>query len=1044
MREEKKKMDKVVEIIDRSQYDWNNQWILERNREPARVDFYPFEDLESAKKGDIQRNSRIEILNGLWSFEWFDCPWKVTEEIINKKVLEDEPKIYVPLNWQYAGFGERCYANLLYPFPVDPPFVSNQNETGVYRKKFRVENLKGNIFVRFEGVESAFHVYVNGRLVGYSQGSRLPSEFNITEYVVYGDNQITVEVYQYSDGSYLEDQDMWWLGGIIRDVVVIYRPKFYLKNCVLDPDFDVETGEGILNPKIECSNSEVRVGLSVWSQNEKLVTSFELDKKISSLRIKNILPWTAETPNLYIVTIQLFDKLGNTLEVIRQKIGFRHIEIHSGELKLNGKRIFMKGVNRHEYNPKTGRAITKKQIYEELLLIKEMGCNAIRCSHYPNNSYFYEVCDQLGIYVIDECDLETHGLEPIGLQKLLCDDPEWEKAYLDRLERMVSRDRNHPCVLLWSLGNESSYGRNFRVMYQWCKENEPSRPVHYEGDFKNQSVDVSSTMYSTIGELKELDLQLNPKRPHILCEFGHAMGNGPGSLKEYFRVCEESERIQGLFIWEFKDHGVEKIFSNGKMDYAFGGEFGETFHSGNFCMDGLVRSDGVPTPGLLEYSKVIQPITVEEVELEKRIVVIKNKFDFIDLSFFMCKLSVIVDGKIENIVYIDLPKIDPKCKGEMALPIELYQVYRENHLVVWELEFISQKPVCHRKKNGWKVGRKEIVYQDEKAIAEEVRGGMPEIEVRDDRIYITGDDFSVEISLSDGRIYNYRRGKKVFINAGPILNYNRPFTDNDEINKIHWMEKHLHSMQMNISHICYEEKKDGICIKCRGRFSPKAMGWGTNINIIYNVLRGGEIAISIQGDFYGEVPSELPKIGTQSEIPEEFQIIKWKGLGPGECYGDSCDAQMEGIWEQIAKHMGFKYSCPQENGNRTGVQWATLKNQKGEGVVVSAYSKIDMSIRCYSDKEIEKAKHNSDLKEENIYYWNLDYKNSGLGSGSCGPSAMPQYKVYPIPFELDLILKCINETESELEVARKLMGILGDIKEKTIGNRIKEKKQLLY
>ena len=290
MREEKKKMDKVVEIIDRSQYDWNNQWILERNREPARVDFYPFEDLESAKKGDIQRNSRIEILNGLWSFEWFDCPWKVTEEIINKKVLEDEPKIYVPLNWQYAGFGERCYANLLYPFPVDPPFVSNQNETGVYRKKFRVENLKGNIFVRFEGVESAFHVYVNGRLVGYSQGSRLPSEFNITEYVVYGDNQITVEVYQYSDGSYLEDQDMWWLGGIIRDVVVIYRPKFYLKNCVLDPDFDVETGEGILNPKIECSNSEARVGLSVWSQNEKLVTSFELDKKISSLRIKNILP----------------------------------------------------------------------------------------------------------------------------------------------------------------------------------------------------------------------------------------------------------------------------------------------------------------------------------------------------------------------------------------------------------------------------------------------------------------------------------------------------------------------------------------------------------------------------------------------------------------------------------------------------------------------------------------------------------------------------------------------------------------------------------
>lgn len=1014
-----------MEIVNRSQVDWNNQRILQKNREPSRVDFYPYEDLESAKARENEKNSRIEVLNGEWSFEWFDCPWKVTTEKINKKVTENDQKIQVPMNWQYAGFGDFCYANLLYPFPVDPPFVPNQNETGLYRRSFYVSNLDEKLFIRFEGVESAFHVYVNGKQVGYSQGSRLPSEFDLSDYVRLGNNQLAVVVYQYSDGSYLEDQDMWWLGGIIRDVLLIHRPQCYLKNCILDPDFDVETGEGVLNPQIVLSEDEAKILLEIWDSEDKKIAEYVLEEGKCTIRIKDVLPWTAETPVLYVVTMQILDWTGVVTEVISQKIGFRKIEINNGILQLNGRKIFMRGVNRHEYNPKTGRAITKEQIYQELLMIKEAGCNAIRCSHYPNQSYFYEVCDEIGIYVIDECDLETHGLEAIGKHKLLCENLEWQPAYLDRLERMVSRDRNHACVIVWSLGNEASFGENFRAMYRWCKANEGSRPIHYEGDFKNQIVDISSTMYSTIGELKELDMQLSPKRPHILCEFGHAMGNGPGSLKEYCEVCENSERIQGMFVWEFKDHGVESVDENGKVYYKFGGEFGETFHSGNFCMDGLVRSDGEATPGFWEYSKLIQPIRVEGFDLKNRIMYVKNKFDFIDLAAFVCKASVLADGELKEELYINLQKIGSRCVEKIELPEVLFSNYGKNQLVTLKVEFISKSSVCHRKDNGWKVGTAGIVLQDEKAILTKQNFHAPNVELIGDVIRVFGENFSLDINLADGRIHNYRKNQKLFVESGPLLNYIRPYTDNDQLNKPHWDEKHLHSMQMNVSNIEYKKGENDICIYLEGKFSPKAMDWGTNITIRYCITGNGEIGISIHGTFYGDTPSELPKIGTQVEIPNEFSLIKWRGLGPEECYCDSHEAQLDGVWEKNVEDMGFEYSCPQENGNRTKVRWIAMKNEAGQGIVVSTNSWIDMSARSHDDTKIEKAIHNSELKKDkDKLYLNLDYKNSGLGSGSCGPSAMTQYKVFPVEFEWEMLFKAFDVKEKDINCARNAQGIL--------------------
>lgn len=510
-------------MIDMYRFDWNDQKVLSRNRLEPRIHFYPYADAGAALQG--KDTDRVEHLNGSWNFNWFSSPLEVPASLLESPYDPAGRSIQVPMNWQFAGYGKFCYTDLLYPFPVDPPHVPVQNETGVYRRAFYANRTPGErLMLRFEGVESAFHVYVNGRQAGYSQGSRMPSEFDITELARPGENQLAVVVYQYSDGTYLEDQDMWWLGGITRDVLLLHRPACYLKDFVLDPGYDMASGEGVLCPRLPLSCEDGRVELAVYGPDGAAVP---VRRDGSVLRVPGVRPWTAETPVLYTVVATVYNADGRVSEAVPQRVGFRHVAIEEGVLTVNGSPVFLRGVNRHEFSAKTGRGVTREQAEQELGLIKRAGLNAIRCSHYPNNPFFYDLCDELGLYVIDECDLETHGFEPLGKDTQLNSDPAWKEAYLDRVQRMVGRDRNRACVVIWSLGNESAYGPNFKAMYDWCKANEPSRPVHYEGDFKNQAVDVSSTMYSTIGRLKELDTQLEPKRPHIHCEFAMPWGTGP-------------------------------------------------------------------------------------------------------------------------------------------------------------------------------------------------------------------------------------------------------------------------------------------------------------------------------------------------------------------------------------------------------------------------------------------------------------------------------------------------------------------------------------
>lgn len=1007
-------------MIDLYQFDWNSQKVLSRNRLAPRTHFYPYPDESSAK---AQKDSvRVESLNGNWNFRWFSSPLEVTDTILQQEEDPQSKSIPVPMNWQYAGYGKRCYTDLLYPFPVDPPHIPAMNETGIYRRTFQVSS-SGNhrTMLRFEGVESAFHVYVNGLKAGYSQGSRLPSEFDITGLVHDGENRLVLEVYQYSDGTYLEDQDMWWLGGITRDVLLITRPQCYLKDLVLDPDYDVTSSEGILRPVMPLSEESGSVTLEVFDGEGKQMEVICSGKEV---RVPGVSPWTAETPSLYTVIAIVRDASGAVTEAIPQKIGFRHIAIEDGILKINGSPIFMRGVNRHEYNPKTGRAITRELAEKELKMIKEAGFNAIRCSHYPNNPFFYDICDYLGLYVIDECDLETHGFEPLGKDTQLNSDPQWQEAYLDRVQRMVGRDRNRACVVIWSLGNESAYGPNFRAMYDWCKENEPSRPVHYEGDFKNQSVDVSSTMYSTIGELKELDIQASPVRPHILCECAHAMGNGPGSLKDYFEACEHSRRIQGMFVWEFKDHGVWEKRPDGTELYRFGGEYGEKFHNGNFCMDGLVRSDGVPSPGFYEYSRVAEPVHVESVDLACGIFTVRNRFDFLDLSAFSCSAVIRCDGRIVNEYQIDLPTTAPRQTSQVLLPKNLTEGCEEGALVTMELRFTSVRPVCGQEESGWLVGTKTVVIREEAAAPVEI-SGPARCEADGLLLKVSGKNFSFRLNPAMGRLEHYCVNGVTLMEEGPLLNYNRPYTDNDAINQKEWDKLHIHSMQMSVSVLDWKTEDQDLIITVKGKFSPCGRDWGTDVTVVYRVLENGTICVSFAGNFYGPLPSELPKIGTVSHIAPQLKHVVWRGFGPGECYNDSCQAQADGIWEEDATNMGFAYSCPQENANRTGVHWAAFVSDSGDGMAVASSRPIDMAVRCFSDDVIQKTAHSCDLTEDSDkLYLHLDYRNSGLGSGSCGPAALAQYKVYPLPYLWEMAFVPLHSGESCCAAARRAMAYL--------------------
>ena len=955
---------------------WCDHHTLQINRLPARTFFLPAEG-----------KSGVCCLNGQWKFRWFSSALAATDEVVAEKT-DAYDEIRVPRSWQYAGYGKMLYTDEAMPFPLDPPYIPAANETGVYKRTFILDGAADvRRILRMDGVESCAKVYVNEQFVGYTQGSRLPAEFDVTASCHPGENRLCIVVHQYCDGTYLEDQDMWWLGGIIRDVTLITRPETHLRDLRLFADYDAVKGCGILQMDSEIlgdADGVIRHAVLTDAEGAILREGDLGDSDVWTLDA--VTPWNAEQPYLYTLTVALMQ--GETLlEKVVQRVGFRRVEIVQGEMRLNGRRIMLRGVNRHEYDPENGRVMTREKTREDLLLMKKHHINAVRTSHYPDIPALYELCDELGLYVIDECDLETHAFEIEDIPQRLVEDETWRDAYLDRARRTVSRDRNHACVIMWSLGNESYWGSNFFAMYDWIHEADPTRPVHYEGDHMSDKVDVTSSMYSTLGLLYEMDRTISGK-PHILCEFCHAMGNGPGSLMEYVEMMEASNRIQGYFVWEWRDHGVKTVRKDGTVYYRHGGEVGSDYNSGNFCMDGLLTSDSTPTPGFYAYAKAIEPAHVYA--LNAGSIDLENRFAFRAVEGKI-RLTLRKDGVVVESRTQPLDAIAPGERRTVAFDQPF--TADDNAMFTLTAEILCGDEV---------LGTGDCVLADYVPSARKTTGAL-QVEQTMGAIKVSGEGFSATVSLTDG-VITYEKGGRTLLKDGPRLDFFRAYTDNDKPFVSEWQERSMHSTTTTVTTADYTCEDGQVQVTLSARCGGNARNWRVPMQIVYTFLADGTVKVMFSGRFDGDFGfrfgQEVPRIGTTMKLPEQFGQATYCAYGPGESYCDSRQQCRLDVFRMSVDDMAFPYECAQENGNRTGARWIALEGE-AQGMVFAFRRSGDVTARRCTDRDLWHAAHACDVPRRDFVELHMDLINAGLGSASCGPRHLRGYTAQTIPFTLE-------------------------------------------
>ncbi|WIV11644.1 beta-galactosidase subunit alpha [Proteiniborus sp. MB09-C3] len=1011
--------------------DLDNLEILHRNRLNSRAYFISYTDVDSALSFERRRAKGFKILNGMWKFQYFDSPEESPEGFYEKNFdVSSWADIRVPANWQLQGYGYPHYTDLIYPFPVDPPRVPSENPTGCYRRTFFIpDSWKGlQILIRFEGVDSGFHLWVNGKEVGYSQGSRMPSEFDITPYINAGENTLAVRVYQWTDGSYLEDQDMWWLSGIFRDVALIARNNIHIRDFFIKTDLDENYENGVLNIEtvIENVNSRDEEGYKIeyilQDENALVINETVADIDLAANSTNTIqakLPvnqpnkWSAETPYLYDFLIILKDYEDKVLEVAPVKVGFRNIKVKDGNFLVNGVPIMLKGVNRHEVHPDLGRAVPFYAMEEDVVLMKKHNINAVRTAHYPNHPRFYDLCDEYGLYVIDEADLECHGFELMGDISEISVDPKWEKAYVDRIERMVERDKNHPSIIMWSLGNESGFGPNFKAMADWCHNRDSSRLVHYEGDSDAEVADVVSTMYSNHGRMEEHGRKENMDKPHILCEYAHAMGNGPGGLKEYWDIFYKYKRLQGGFVWEWVDHGLRRYTEDGREYFAYGGDFGDEPNNSNFCCDGLLMPDRTPTPGLLEYKKIIEPIKVEEIDLDKGKINVKNIYDFLSLDHVNLHWDIFGDGRKLQSGILNMRDVKPGDSKDITIPIDLNKKYKLKTDLWLNIQFVLAVDTIWADKGhviAWEQFKLPNNYSKKAVIVEK---NISSLTVKEDNKFvdIKGYNFNFIFNKLKGQLLSWNYEGVNILKEGPRLNLWRAPIDNDMYVVKRWNEKGIHMIQHRIDNVETEIENKEVTINVDTLVSPPNGDWAIGCKYSYKICGSGEVSITVKGNPRGNLPESFPKIGLQMKLPDEMERVKWYGRGPGESYVDSKEANTFGIYSSTVDGLYTPYVYPQDNGNRTDVKWVALTDERGMGFVTTGKEYLNFSAHYYTTEDIEKAKHLTDLRKRDFITLNIDYKHHGLGSNSCGPVPQPQYSLKPCDFEFAMVLRPFCEGE---------------------------------
>ncbi|MBI9064118.1 MAG: DUF4981 domain-containing protein, partial [Marinilabiliaceae bacterium] len=1026
----------VLNTNAQTKQDWQNPKVFEINKEAPYAHFTPYESERGAWDG-IQTNSKyLMSLNGTWKFNLtkdpIERPIDFYKEDFDVSKWDD---INVPANWETEGFDTAIYVNTTYPFwqiakkRPEPPFIpEGYNPVGSYKRTFDIPGSWDGrqIFVHFGAVKSAFYLWVNGQKVGYSQGSKTPAEFNLTPFVRKGKNDIALEVYRWSDGSYLECQDFWRLSGIERDVTLSARPSVRVRDFQVVAGLDSNYKNGVFELQIELSNHKnkktgkysVEAQLFSWNKKEEV---FALSKKVDVVAAKSVImfdqqvienpkKWSAEEPNLYRLLVSLKDKRGDLLQSFTQAVGFRTAEIKHGKFLVNGQPVLVKGVNRHEHDPDHGHVISQASMLKDIQMMKEHNINTVRASHYPTDPRFYELCNRYGLYVIDEANIESHGM---GYEKWsLAKDPEWKEAHLSRTIRMFERDKNMPCIITWSLGNEAGNGVNFEATYKWLKDHDKTRPVQYERAGLENNTDIFCPMYMSIANMVDY-ARKQPERPLIQCEYSHAMGNSCGSLKDYWEAIEAYPALQGGCIWDWVDQGLREVDENGRMYYAYGGDYGTNMPSDNsFCLNGLVNPDRKPNPQLHEVKKVYQNISIDAKDLDKYLFTINNKYFFKDINQFDVYWTV---ANAEGIVVHNSMKLSlaPQESKDVQLDIPELPALKAGQKYVLTFSFVTaQREGLVDKGHELAWEQFELPVKGASLKTKEACGKVTFDETAKE-ITIIGFDFEMNISKTSGEIINYIYEGKSIVKQGPKLNFYRPVTENDvrdRNGKKVWLEAGLNNLTQTTTGDFELQKIGDSQVRIVLPVELYNKETGTIISAIqqYDVSGDGAFTLAVQMQLPSNVKA-VAKVGYQTLLNKEFDQVSYYGLGPVPTYLDRDAAGKMGYYESAAKKL-FDHNLvvPQDNANRSNVQWASVTNIEGVGLLVKGDEVINFSAYPYADQEIDRARHLNELEEADFITLNVDHLQAGLGTATCGPGVLSQYVLNDGSYQFQVTFRLID------------------------------------
>lgn len=1016
----------IIQLNSLAQYslgtlpDWENPLVIGINKEPAHLSFAHYPDAQSAlADNDLEVTSPYhKSLDGKWKFNWSKNPAERPMDFYKTDYdVSGWPDIKVPGNWQMQGFGTAIYVNEKYPFhperPVNPPLLpKDNNPVGSYRTTFTVpENWQErNIYIHFGGVKSAFYIWVNGKKVGYSQGSMTPAEFELTPYLQEGDNQLAVEVYRWSDGSYLEDQDMWRFSGIFRSVYLYSTPKVYLLDFFVRAQLDDRYEDGLLHITAKVRNTSKEnlrsaiVEAYLYDDKGKMIDNAPVVESktetwipsgmtgVAQLhtKIENPKKWTAETPNLYTVVLVLKDDKGNVIEAARSTTGFRTIEIKDGMLFVNGVAVKLKGTNIHDHDPYNGRAVDYKWIKEDIKLMKQANMNALRFSHYPHDRRYYDLCDKYGLYVIDEANLETHGIS-FRQDLIPGSDPQWTNAVFERAKRMVETNKNHPSVIIWSLGNEAGHGENFKIMASYIRAVDPSRPIHYQ--HMNSVADMDSYMYPTPQQVEYI--AESTTRPVIMCEFAHSMGNSTGNMKVYMDIMSRQKNIIGAFIWDWVDQGLYKEDDNGKIFWAYGGDMGDEVNDANFCINGIVQPDRTPEPEYYETKHTYQYINLMPMNLDKGEFLLQNGYYHSDLSNYELHWDLLQDGKVIQSGTIDTLKTP-------AEGIERFSLTFEKPELMPGTEYWLNVSFHTKQDEIWADKGFEVAWHQFKmpwavpqAPVKDLSGMKSlQLEESDNSVVVIGEGFKISVDKKNGSLSNYNWKGNDLITGALQPNYWRAPTDNDVAGfrgaLDSWKNAASGRVINDVSVSQPDENK--VLVTVKGTLAAGESKW----NAAYTIYGDGTVKVSQQLFPAGDVPNHIPKIGAEMRIPNEYNKMSWYGRGPWENYLDRQTGSDVGVYSGLVDSLWTNYVLPQENSNRCDVRWVAFTNDNGEGLLAIANSKLSVSAWPYSLQDLEEAKHINELPQRDFINVNLDYKQMGVGGVNTWSSVaapLPQFRI---------------------------------------------------